>query len=158
MNQLERLTENDRAYLAGFVDADGCINAQIVARQDYRLKFQIRLSITFFQHKKRKWLLLSFKEKIGTGTIRIRSDDMCEYALVGPQIVKEMLLILKPFIRGKRRQLNLSLLIIDNLSRKQSKEDFIRLCRIADHFGFLNDSKKRTITSTVVEKTWKEMG
>nr|YP_009104761.1 putative LAGLIDADG homing endonuclease [Symbiochloris handae]AIT93381.1 putative LAGLIDADG homing endonuclease [Symbiochloris handae] len=143
----------DCAYIAGFLDGDGCINAQIVARNDYRLKYQIRLSVTFFQRSKRKWLLLWLKKKIGSGTLRERSDGMCEYAIFGPQGVKSLLIKLSPFLKGKRRQAMLTLGIIERLSRKQSKEDFLRLCRVADKFGLLNDSKRRTITSQVVEKT-----
>lgn len=40
-------------YIAGFFDGDGCINVQIVRRVDYKLKFQIRFSVTFFQKTKR---------------------------------------------------------------------------------------------------------
>ena len=157
MNKLKKLTEIESAYLAGFMDADGCINAQIVFRKDYQLQFQIRLSVTFFQHKRRKWLLIGMKNKIGAGTIRTRPDDMCEYALVGSEIVKNILVTLKPYIRGKKRQLTLTLLIISRLSRNQSREEFLRLCKMADHFAFLNDSKKREVTAMVVEKTWQKL-
>ena len=42
---LKLLTVIERAYLAGFLDGDGCLNAQIVRRVDYRLKFQILITI-----------------------------------------------------------------------------------------------------------------
>ena len=154
MKKLKQLTDTERAYIAGFIDGDGCINAQIVFRSDYRLLFQIRLSVTFYQHKRRKWLLLKLQKMIGQGTLRTRPDNICEYTLVGPEIVKNLLSILKPFIRGKNRQLTLSLIIIHRLSRNQTRKEFFHLCKITDHFGFLNDSKKRTITKEVVEKTW----
>ena len=153
---MKTLSTLELSYLAGFVDGDGCINAQIVRRHDYLLKFQIRVSVTFFQHKKRKWLLEKIEHQVGTGTIRTRPDDMCEYAIVGPENVKKFLLMLQPYIRGKRRQLELVLIIISRLTRKQSKEDFLQLCKIADHFVVLNDSKKREVTSKTVEETWKE--
>ena len=47
------LTENEKAYIAGFIDGDGCILSQIIKREDYKYKFQIRVSITFYQKKKR---------------------------------------------------------------------------------------------------------
>jgi len=43
-----KLTKEDIIYLAGFIDGDGCILAQIVNRPDYKLKFQIRLSIILY--------------------------------------------------------------------------------------------------------------
>jgi hypothetical protein len=41
--------KNDLIYLAGFIDGDGCILAQIVARNDYKYLFQIRVSIILYQ-------------------------------------------------------------------------------------------------------------
>ena len=42
LQKLRRLTPK-KAYIAGFLDGDGSINAQIVQRNDYVLKFQIRV-------------------------------------------------------------------------------------------------------------------
>ncbi|NCN51434.1 hypothetical protein GW931_00275 [archaeon] len=39
------------AYIAGFLDGDGSIFFQIIPRKDYKLKFQIRTSIAFYQDK-----------------------------------------------------------------------------------------------------------
>ena len=47
-----KLSELDKYYIAGFLDGDGCINAQIVKRSDYKLKFQIRVYVSFFQKTK----------------------------------------------------------------------------------------------------------
>lgn len=86
------------------------------------------------------------------GTFRTRSDDMCELAIVGSQAVKELLTQCLPYIKGKKRQARLLLFLINKSSPHQSKEEFLRLCRIVDHFAFLNDSKGRTITSQVVKE------
>jgi intein/homing endonuclease len=45
--------EIDYAYLAGFIDGDGCLLAQLVKRPDYLYKFQIRISINFYQKTSR---------------------------------------------------------------------------------------------------------
>jgi len=37
------------SYIAGFLDADGCIMFQLVKREDYRFGFQIRASIVFIR-------------------------------------------------------------------------------------------------------------
>ena len=51
---MKNLTESGfQHYVAGFSDGDGSINAQIVPRADYSLKFQIRFTITFFQKTSR---------------------------------------------------------------------------------------------------------
>jgi hypothetical protein len=49
INKLKRLTPMELSYIAGFLDGDGSIYAQIVKRSDYRLRFQIRVCIGFYQ-------------------------------------------------------------------------------------------------------------
>ena len=50
--KINQLSNEEIAYLAGFLDGDGSIHAQIVQREDYRLKFQIRVTVTLFQDTK----------------------------------------------------------------------------------------------------------
>jgi len=49
INKLKRLTPMELSYIAGFLDGEGSIYAQIVKRSDYRLRFQIRVCIGFYQ-------------------------------------------------------------------------------------------------------------
>jgi intein-encoded DNA endonuclease-like protein len=49
LRKLKRLSPLELSYIAGFLDGDGSIYAQIIKRSDYRLGFQIRVSITFYQ-------------------------------------------------------------------------------------------------------------
>ena len=51
--KMKTLNENEKAYIAGFIDGDGCILSQIIPRKDYVYKFQIRVSVTFYQKKNR---------------------------------------------------------------------------------------------------------
>ena len=147
---LKQLTSDNLAYLAGFLDGDGCINAQIVRRDDYRLKFQIRFSITFFQKTSRHWFLLQLQKQIGYGTVRKRPDGVSEYALVGSSQVKNLLIVLLPYLQLKQRQAKLVIQIIDTLSKSQDPQAFVKLCEMVDTIADLNDSKKRTIRASVV--------
>nr|QJE70576.1 hypothetical protein [Stigeoclonium sp. HB201635] len=154
---MKQLTDHEKSYIGGFLDGDGSVNAQIVRRKDYVLKFQIRVSVTFFQSTKRKWFLILLKKKLNMGTIRNKPNGVTELAIVGAASVCKLLLALKPHIIIKRRQTNLVLTIIEKLP--QSKRDprvFLTLCAIADKFESLNDSKKREVTSVTVEKLFKE--
>lgn len=47
------ITSENLAYVAGFLDGDGCILAQIVPGKQYKHKFTIRVSVTFYQKIKR---------------------------------------------------------------------------------------------------------
>ena len=152
MNKIQKLTELDLAYIAGFIDGDGSINCQIIRRQDYKLKFQILFSLTVFQKTTRHWVVLWFAKKIGLGTVRKRPDGMSEYSLVGHS-VKNLLIALLPFLKVKRRQALLVIEIINNLSKNQDPQSFVKLCEQVDRMAILNDSKKRTITASVVRET-----
>lgn len=145
-----KLTEIEKAYIAGFLDGDGSINVQIVRRDDYILKFQIRFTITFFQKTSRYWFLTFFQKKLKTGLLRKRNDGISELTLTGWQTVKTFLTTFKPYIRLKRRQAVLVLKIIDKLAQSKDPQSFVSLCELVDQIAFLNDSKKRTITATVV--------
>lgn len=149
---MKDLTENNfRSYLAGFLDGDGSINAQIVQRQDYILKFQIWFTITFFQKTNRHWFMIWLDKKLKTGVIRKRNDGISEYTITGAQNVKRVLLFLLPFLQIKKPQAKLVLLIIEKQSKNQSKEDFIASCEMVDKIADMNDSKLRVNTAQIVK-------
>lgn len=151
MKAIDKLTTEQKAFIAGFVDGDGCINAQVVRRNDYVLRFQIRISVTFYQATKRKWFLHFLQKQLGMGTIRDRPDKVSELAIVGTDFVLPLIKALRPFIKMKSRQCFLILAIIKKLP--QTKRDPIALietAELADKFEFLNDSKKRTVTSQTI--------
>ncbi len=147
---LKQLTSLDLAYFAGVVDGDGCVNAQIVRRHDYLLKFQIRVTVTVFQKSIRHWFVLHLQKEIGSGTVRKRPDGMSEYALVSKSSVKEFLEAVLPYLRLKKKQAQLVIQIIENLSKSQDPQAFLKLCEMVDTIADLNDSKKRILRASVI--------
>ena len=147
---MTQLTKEQKAYIAGFLDGDGCINAQIIKRPDYTLQFQIRVTLTFFQKTKRHWILLQLQKLLKLGTIRKRNDGMSEYVIVGKESVKKCLHLLYPYIRLKKVHTRRVLQIISQLHKNQDPHTFLKVCEVVDTFEHLNDSKKRTMTSKVV--------
>ncbi|MDW8226164.1 MAG: LAGLIDADG family homing endonuclease, partial [Bacteroidota bacterium] len=103
------------SYIAGFLDGDGCINVQLVRRKDYRLGYQIRPSITFFQKRKHRAFLEWLQSVLGVGQIRERKDGMSEYSVVEIRAVEQVLQKLRPYIRLKRPQCDLVLEIVAEL-------------------------------------------
>ena len=150
MNKISKLSEADKAYISGFLDGDGSINAQIVRRKDYRLGFQTRVTITFFQKSSRHWMVLWLKKKLQFGTIHKKNDGMSEYSIVGSKEVEIVLEHIKPYLKIKRRQAVLALQIIKNKSKSQDLNALLESCALVDKFQFLNDSKKRTVTLALV--------
>ena len=151
---MNKLSSEEKAYIAGFLDGDGSINAQIVKREDYVLKFQIRVSITFFQKTNKHWFLIKLYKKLSYGTLRKRPDGMSEYAIVGINSVENVLNLLLPYIELKKPQAKLLLEIIQNMPKvKNDPQAFLKLCEKVDKFINLNDSKKREINYETVRST-----
>jgi hypothetical protein len=140
------------AYIAGFLDGDGSIFFQIIPNKD-RTKFQIRSTIAFYQKKQYseilEWLKGVFE---GVGYIRHRKTGISDYTIVESKEVYKILKLLQPYIRLKKKQVELGLEILNKLDNRKSEQDFLEICKLVDKFKDLNYSKKRTITSELVEK------
>jgi|TARA_Y100000310_G_scaffold276794_1_gene294198 hypothetical protein len=141
------------AYIAGFLDGDGSIFFQIIPRKDYKQKFQIRSSIAFYQTTKFVWILKWIKKIFGVGYIRHRKTGMSDYTIVESKEVKRILLLLKPYVKLKKKQIELGLDILNKIDNKKSNKDFLEICKLVDKFKELNYSKKRTITHKTVSES-----
>ena len=143
------------AYIAGFLDGDGCIMLQLVNRKGYRLGYQIRASVVFYQKQLNRPFLEWLKEKIGCGYVRDRNDGMSEYTIVGSKPVTAILENLLPHLRIKRKQAVLALAVLAELpenGRDMNAEILYRLSMKVDEFKELNYSKKRINTAEVVRQ------
>ena len=141
------------SYIAGFLDGDGSIFFQIVSRPDYKQKFQIRTSIGFYQDTTNASILGWLKEQFESGYIRHRKTGISDYTIVEFNKVKEILTLLQPYVRLKKKHIELGLEIINKLENKKTDSDFLEICKFVDKFKELNYSKKRTMTYEVVSKS-----
>lgn len=156
---MNKLSIIQASYLAGFIDADGSLIAQIVSREDYNLKFQIRVSVLCIQKTNRIHHLKDFQSEIGTGTVRDRGDGIAELAIIGHKNVFELLQQIRPYLRNKKKQANLILRICEQLNQiKNNPQKFLELCELADHVAVLNDSKTRTNITETVKKVFLDLG
>lgn len=149
------MTKEELAYIAGFLDGDGCIMLQLVFRHDYVLGYQIRASIVFYQKTGSDYFLEWLKKNLGFGYIRQRNDDMSEYTIVGVHAVSRVLKLLEPYLRLKKRQVSLALKVLSKMPGKGNKitpKELLKLSKLVDGFADLNYSKKRTNTSKKVEE------
>src|SRR3989344_245940 len=111
------------AYIAGFLDGDGSIFFQIIPRKDYKQKFQIRCSIAFYQ--KTSEILDWLKNYFGCGYIRYVKSGVSDYTVVEPKEVEKILLLLQPYVKLKKKQIDLGLEILNKLKIKKSDKDFL---------------------------------
>jgi hypothetical protein len=154
---MKQLQQIDCIYLAGFLDGDGSIIAQLVSRHDYKFKFQIRLTLQITQLKTRRWFLESLKDLVGAGYIRDR-DFISDYILVEPANVEKLLKQVQPFLRIKQKQAKWVLKIIEQLpSSRDSQDKFLLTCQLVDQVAELNDTKKRKHTAKSVAAMLKEL-
>ena len=152
LKNITKLTEADLHYLAGFLDGDGSIMAQIVKDNSYKYGHNIRVTVCFYQKTKRHWFLLKLKKLLGKEwKIKKRNDGMSELYITGFKPVKNLLVTLQPYFRLKPRLSKLVLEIIDEYSQIQNEADFLEVCKKIDKTAEYTDSKKRKNTYSSVK-------
>ena len=144
------MSNEELAYIAGFLDGDGCVMAQLVRRKDYIYGYQIRTSIVFYQKSRNQRILHWLKSRLKIGYIRHRNDEMTEYTIVGLREVKSILAILLPYLRLKKELAEEVIKLIKAIPKRMSPEELVRLSKIVDSTAKFNYSKKRTNTSMTI--------
>jgi len=154
------MAETLLAYIAGFLDGDGCIMAQLVKRSGYIHGYQIRVSIVFYQKDIKKDFLEWLKGQLKYGYVRIRNDRMAEYTIVGYQPVYEVLTKLLPYLRLKQalaqKVIDLCVKGIGSSSQRMTPQELLERAALVDETAKYNYSKKRTITQATVRKFLQE--
>nr|2XE0_A Chain A, I-CREI V2V3 VARIANT [Chlamydomonas reinhardtii] len=137
-------------YLAGFVDGDGSIIAQINPNASSKFKHRLRLTFYVTQKTQRRWFLDKLVDEIGVGYVR-DSGSVSQYVLSEIAPLHNFLTQLQPFLKLKQKQANLVLKIIEQLpSAKASPAAFLEVCTWVDQIAALNDSATRKTTSETV--------
>jgi len=123
-----------------------------VRRNDYKLGYQIRVSLVFYQKTIHQDYLLWLKKQLNFGYIRARRDGMTEYTIVGLREVEYVLKLLYPFLRLKKELARNVLKIIEKHppQRQMTKAQLLKLSQLVDKTARFNYSKKRTITSAKI--------
>ena len=149
------MTKEELAYIAGFLDGDGCVNIQLAPRKGYRFGFQIKALIVFYQKTEYRDFLEMLKLKLEYGYVRNRNDGMSEYTIVGVKPVIKILKLLSPYLVLKKPQADLSLSILSKMpsaGRHINPQLLFNLSEEVDKFAVLNYSKRRIYTSKQVQE------
>ena len=150
---MRKVTNSQKAYIAGFLDGDGSVYARLKRNDTYKYCYQVAPYIVFYQKKEYLVYLKKIKEILGMGYIRIRKDGIIEYIIGDEKSLIEFSKEISPFSKLKSKQLRLLLKILESKKTVENARDFIRLCRLIDRFKDLNYSKKRTQDANLVRKT-----
>lgn len=151
-----RVTKDDRAYIAGFLDGDGSLMLQLKKRSDTVKGIRIMATICFYQDTRHEKYLLWIRKIFRIGYLSRRSDGMTELRINGFGQVARVLLELLPHIRFKEVQAKAllgacKLLQEKRLSQLSSKEkrkiiDFILVIQSENYTSKTRRSKEELCT------------
>ena len=142
---MRNLTDSQKAYIAGFLDADGSIYAQAKINKTHKYGYQIAPYIVFYQSKKSRENFKQFCELINLGYIRERKDGILEYIIGRINNIQIFLEEIGSYVLFKREQVRLLTQIIETKKSVKSKQDFRKLLELVDKFRELNYSKRRKV-------------
>ena len=115
-------SNNDIAYIAGFLDGDGSLMLQLKKRSDSKRQWRFMCTICFYQDSRHKTPLSWIRNVLGIGYLSDRNDGMSELRINGFLQVREIMRQLVPYIRFKKVQAQALLKAAELLSRKTARQ------------------------------------
>ncbi len=97
-------SEQNKAYISGFLDGDGSLMLQVKKRSDTKRGVRFMATICLYQDTRHEKPLHWMQRQLGIGYISRRNDGITEYRINGFAQVESILTQLKPYIRFKRKQ------------------------------------------------------
>jgi hypothetical protein len=105
--------ELDLAYVAGFLDGDGAIMAEIETRTDLRSGVRVRIVVQFAQKSTHEHVLEHIRTVLGLGgAIHRDNRSGSSYRLKDQAVVERLLTALQPYVVAKREQVALALQVL----------------------------------------------
>ncbi len=148
----KKLTEVERAYCAGFVDADGAIMACIEKHGAKKFGYRVRVSVKITQKDPAvaEWFL----SKFSVGRIKknrfTTNKESFEWEVKDQKHATDVIAILTPFLRVKKKQALLASRILK--ACVHSRASLIRIARLADTlsgFNVRSKLRRKNFASTI---------
>lgn len=139
------ISQTQRSYLAGFLDGDGSVYAQLKPNKTYKYGFQVVYYIVLFQSQKDQNNFAKICAMINLGYLRVRKDGILEYIIGTQEGIEKFIALVEPYSIMKKPQLNTLKRIIVLRSKVKNQKDFNVLAKLIDTFRELNYSKKRKV-------------
>ena len=121
-NTVGRYSQREKlAYVAGFLDGDGSIMLQLRKNTGGKI-IRIKTTICLYQDSRHR-ADLEWMQNILGGYVYTRNDNISELRIEGFTRVLSILILLRPFIRLKRKQASLLIKLIPQLQQKMVTKD-----------------------------------
>ena len=141
--------EASKAYLAGFLDADGAIMATIEKHKEMKFGFRLRVILKVTQ--KNREILDSFFNEYQVGKV-VRNRTTFDWLVKDQQSVIILLNELKPYLRLKLKQ---AILAIDIIKKSvKSFDDLLEAANLADALAKFNvrSTNRRKNTALMIKE------
>jgi hypothetical protein len=145
----KKCSEAERAYIAGLFDCDGAIMASIESHKEKKFGFRVRVILKMTQKNPNllQWLHSLFK--VGYIT---QNRTVFDWVVKDQRYCKELLELIKIYTRGKKKQVELALEILQ--TPVVSRSDLLKVARLADTLSGYNVrslGRRKNYTSKIQE-------
>ena len=147
-------SEVERAYIAGFLDADGAIMAVIEKHKEKRFGFRVRVALKVTQRDRE--ILDWIQRTLRVGIVRANrlgdTRQTFDLHIRDRSDVRKILEMLMPHLRVKIAQARIAIQILDNDIK--SEQDLIRIARLADslsRFNVRSKNRRKNFVSKIQE-------
>ena len=141
--------QDDRAYIAGFLDGDGSLMLQVKKRGDTKKGIRFMATICFYQDTRHEKPLLWIRKILGIGYMSHRGDGMTELRINGFTQVARVIADLLPYIRFKKLQAKALLKACTLLQKKslsflsiKEKKQIIEFILIIQNENYLSRTRR----------------
>ncbi len=139
--------EVDLAYIAGLIDGDGAIMALIEPHHEKKFRFRVRIELKVTQKEKKNLVFLP--KLLGLGSVR-KNRTTYDWITRDQKNLLQILSILRPYSRIKRRQIDIALKIIG--TPIGSPRDLVHVARLADalsRFNVRSNNRRKNHTAMI---------
>lgn len=130
MGRQIKISKIDLAYISGFLDGDGSVMVQVKRTKNSFRSWRLMFTICFYQDTRHEKPLFWIQKKLGIGYISHRSDGMTELRINGYEKTRNILKMMYPYLKFKKKQVKYILQVLKILESKKSLFDSNKKDRI----------------------------